>query len=48
MMKTKGILKVCLFDLNGIGFEKLIKRTVLIVANENTSHLLLSYFNCAN
>lgn len=29
-------------------FKKLIKTVQLIVANENTSHLLLRYLNCAN
>lgn len=28
--------------------EKIIKNATLIVANENTSHLLLMDFNCAN
>ena len=31
-----------------LAFKKLIKTDTLIVANENTSHLLLGYFNCAN
>ena len=31
-----------------VTFKKRIKSFQLIVANENTSHLLLRYFNCAN